>query len=143
MANNLYGASHINSEEEIAKSNTLFELYLVDDILRGTDEQIHGFCESAEAQVLVEKQVLNKPTMVRMSQQADFHRRIKLTSYVLAKQAKDPNFEKLVKYQSLKKKYANDILTKYGKRAARIAKIAQKEYIKKSKNVKSAAHETK
>lgn len=140
---NLYGASHIASEEEIAKSETLFELYLVDDIMRGTQEQIHGFCESMEAQVLVEKQVLNKPTLVRMSKQGDFHRRIKLTSYLLAKQANDPNFAKLVKYQALKKQYANKVLTKYGKKAARIAKIAQKEYIKKSKSVKATAQEIK
>ena len=140
---NLYGSSQIASIEEAAKSNSIMELYLVDDILRGTSQQIHDFCESAEAQILMEKQVLNKPTLHRLSKSDDLRRRIKLTAYQLAKEAKDPLWDKLVKFQRLKKEYAGKILTKYGKKAERIAKLAQKEYIKKSRSVKATAEEQK
>lgn len=140
---NLYGTSQITSIEEAANNDALLELYLVDDILRGSTDQIQEFCKSEEAQILVEKQVLNKPTLHRLSKQDDLKRRIKLTAYQLAKDANDPNWAKLVKYQGLKKQYANKILQKYGKKAERIAKIAQKNYIKKSRSVKATAAEQK
>lgn len=139
----LYGTAHVNSAEEIANSNTIMELFIVDDVLRGTTEDITNFCESAEAQILIEKQVLNKPTLHRLSKQDDLKRRIKLISYQLAKDSKDPLWAKLVKYQSLKKQYAQKILDKYGKKAERAAKIAQKAYIKKAKSVQATAAEKK
>lgn len=140
---NLYGSAQIASIEEAAKSDALMELYLVDDIMSGTPEQIKQFCESEEAQILIEKQVLNKPTLHRLSKADDLKRRIKLTAYALAKQANDNNWKMLVKYSGLKKQYANKILAKYGKRAEKIAKIAQKEYIKKSRALKATAEEQK
>jgi hypothetical protein len=129
----LYGTSHIASIEEAASSDALLEAYLVDDIMHGSEEQIKQFCESEEAKILVEKAVLKKPTLIRLSASADFKRRVKLTAYQLAKDNKDPNWAKLVKYQGLKKQYAQKILTKYGKKAERIAKLQQKAYIKNAK----------
>lgn len=140
---NLYGTSQISSIEEMGNSDALLEAFLVDDIMRGSAEEIHNFCESTEAKILMEKQVLNKPTLHRMSKADDFKRRVKLASYQLAKDAKDPLWTKLVKYQKLKKEYANKILQKYGKKAERIAKIAQKNYIQKAKSVKATAKEQK
>lgn len=140
---NLYGNDSIASVEEIANSNALMELFLVDDILHSSKDQIKEFCESAEAQVLVEKAVLNKPMLVRISKEADFKRRVKLTAYHLAKDAKDPLWDKLVKYHGLKKQFAQKILTKYGKKAERIAKISQKKYIQKAKSMKATKSEQK
>ena len=140
---NLYGTTHIASIEEAANSNSLLELYLVDDILKGTSEEIKNFCESEESQILVEKQVLNKPTLHRLSKEDDLKRRIKLTSYQLAKDSNDPNWNKLVKYQKLRKQYAQNILNKYGNKAGRIAKIAQKNYIKTARSVQATAQEKK
>ena len=140
---NLYGTTHISSIEEAANDNKLLELFLVNDILKGTSEEIKNFCESEEAQILVEKQVLNKPTLVRLSKEDDLKKRIKITSYQLAKYAKDPLWDKLVKYNGLKKQYANKILTKYGNKAERIAKEAQKNYIKTSRSVQATAKEKK
>ena len=139
----LYGTSHIASIEEAAKDQELLELFLIDDVLRGTNEQIANFCESQEAAILVEQGVLKKNALVRMNTlESDFNRRVKLTSYQLAKAAKSPDFDKLFKYSRLKKEYATKILNKYGAKAARIAKIAQKEYIKKARAAKSAAEGT-
>lgn len=136
----LYGTSHIASIEEAAKDPALLELFLIDDVMRGTSEQIANFCESEEAAILVEQGVLKKNAIVRMNTlEADFNRRVKLTAYQLAKAAKDPNFDKLVLHSRKKKEFANKILEKYGAKAARIAKLAQKEYIKKAKGAKAAA----
>lgn len=140
---NLYGTSHITSIEEMADSNVVMELFTIDDVLRGTTEDIQKFCESEEAQILVEKQVLNKPTLHRLSKQDDLKRRIKLIAYQMAKASNDPTWTKLVKYQKLKKEFAQKILNKYGKKAERVAKIAQKKYIKNAKSVQASASEKK
>jgi hypothetical protein len=139
----LYGTAHVASAEEIANSKAIMELFTIDDILQGSSEQIKEFCESPEAQILVEKQVLNKPTLHRLSKQDDLKRRIKLASYQMAKDANDPLWAKLVKYQGLKKQYAQKVLNKYGKKAERVAKIAQKNYIKSAKSVQATAAEKK
>ena len=139
----LYGTSHVTSVEEMAQSNALMELYLVDDVLRGTSEEIKEFCESTEAQVLVEKQVLNKSTLHRLSKADDLKRRTKIAAYMLAKANNDPNFTKLVKHQKLKKQYSNAILKKYATKAARIAKLNQKEYIKNARSMKATKEEIK
>ena len=139
----LYGTSHIDMINEMATSNHTMELFLMDDVLRGTSEEIQRFCESEEAQILVEKQVLNKNSLYRLSKKDDLTRRVKLISYQLAKNAKDPMWTKLVKHQTLKKQFAQKILTKYGKKAERIAKIAQKNYLKKAKGVTATAMEKK
>ena len=139
----LYGTSHISSIEEMAADENLLELFLVDDVLRGSSDEIHAFCESEEAQILIEKQVLNKPTLHRLSKADDLKRRTKLAAYVLAKNANDPNWTKLVKYQSLKKQAATKILQKYGKKGERIAKAAQKDYIKTARSLQATAAERK
>ena len=131
---NLYGTYQIDSMEEMANSKELQELFLMDDILNGTSEQIMEFVESEQGAVLMEKAALDKKIISRASiRKMDLHRRIKLTSYFMAKQAKSPDWAKLVKFTKLKKQYANKILNKYGKKAERIAKIAQKQFIKNSR----------
>ena len=138
---NLYGTNENQDIEKIANSSKIMEMFIIEDMLHGTSEQIHQFCESAEAQVLVEKAVLNKPTLMRLSKTDDQKRRTKMVAYYLAKEANDPEWTKMKKYTALRKQSINKIMRKYGKKAQRIAKMAQKEYIKKSKSVKATAAE--
>ena len=131
---NLYGTSQITSIEEMANSEELQRLFLLDDILGESAEDIQAFVESEEGKVLMEKKALDKKIVDRATvRMMDLHKRIVLTSFLMAKQAKDPNWAKLVKATKAKKMYKNKILTKYGKKAERVAKIAQKKYIKNSK----------
>ncbi|MBR6289419.1 MAG: hypothetical protein IKR19_08790 [Acholeplasmatales bacterium] len=140
---NLYGSTHISSLDEMANDDAILEYFIIDDVLRGNQEQVKNFCESEEAKILMEKQVLNKPTLHRLSKQDDLKRRIKLMAYQLAKINNDPLWAKLVKFQKLKKETAQKILDKYGTKAERMAKIAQKNYIQKAKKVQATAAETK
>ena len=140
---NLYGDSTISSIDEMANSDTLLELFMVDDLMRASDEEVAAFMESAEAELLMEKSVLKKPTLIRMSKQADFNRRLKLCAYYLAKSENSSLWTKLVKAQTMKKAAANAILKKYGKKAARLATISQKNYVKKAKAMKATAAEQK
>ena len=54
----LYGAKPIDSIEKIGNSNEILEAFFVDDILKMSSEEIHEFCKSEEAKILVEKAVL-------------------------------------------------------------------------------------
>lgn len=137
----LYGHSVLSGVAHEATTDDLkdldlkpyIELMAYDDISRGDADQIHEFCESAIAQVLQEKQVLNKGTLMRLSKADDEKRRIKLVAYQLAKDAKDPDWDKMQKYRAEWKKYRGKIMRKYGARATKIAKQAQKEYIKNAR----------
>lgn len=130
----LYGTSTITSVEENAASEELMSMYLMDDIMNESCDSIKEFCDSEEGKILMEKAGLDKKIIDRATvRKMDLNRRIKLTAYYLARNAKDPTWTKLVKYSGLKKQCAVKILNKYGKKAERIAKLNQKEYIKKSR----------
>ena len=139
----LYTANHLASIEEMAQSDAIFEAFLIDDLLHGSTEDLQKFCESAECEILMEKQVLNKSTVHRLSKEDDLKRRVKIICYTLAKEANDPMWTKLVKFQKLKKQYSQKIFEKYNKKALRIAKAAQKEYIKKARSMKATESEKK
>ena len=110
------------------------QLIAYDDISRGSEEQIHEFLESELATVLTERNVLNKKTVLKLNmREIDSKRRVKMVAYTLAKKANDPNFAKMVKYRNLMKEHRAAILKKYGAKAEKIAKVAQKEYIKAAK----------
>ena len=106
------------------------ELMAYDDISRGSDEQIHEFCDSELATVLQERQVLNKATMMRLDKASDAKRRTKLIAYQLSKEANDPAWRKMCLYRAKMKEQRAIVMKKYGKKAAKLANLAQKEYIK-------------
>lgn len=109
------------------------ELMAYDDISRGSSEDIKAFCESETAKVLLEKQVLNKPTMMRLSKADDERRRIKLIVYQLARENNDPDWRKMVAYRQKMKEHRAKLIQKYGNKAEKIARKSQVEYIKKAK----------
>ena len=128
----LYGHQQVKKVAEAADVNMqqIVEGLFYSDLSRGTNDQIQEFCNSPQAQVLVEKSVLKKGTLMRLSKSDDEKRRIKLVAYQLAKEAKDPNWDKMNKYRKLWKHHRDLIMKKHGAKAAKIAKVAQKEYIK-------------
>lgn len=109
------------------------ELMAYDDISRGDSEQIKEFCQSDVAQVLMEKQVLNKGTMMRLSKADDEKRRIIMISYRLAKEANDPEYTKMITNRAKWKENKRKILQKYSQKAKKIAIESQKEYIKRAR----------
>lgn len=124
----IFGTGMLN--EELSDTNALVEMMLADDIARMDSDTIHKFCESAEAEALVEANVLRKPTLVRLGRKDDQKRRKKLAAFQLAKENKDPNWTKLCKNRVKEKQLINDIMAKWGMKAERVSKKAQTEYIK-------------
>ena len=139
----LYGQTVMESIEKMGNSDAVLEAFLVDDIMRQDENKIKEFCESAEAQILVEKAVLKKPTLIRLDAASDLNRRTKIIAYMLAKEAGDPNFAKLKKYTALRKECIKKIMDKYGLKANKIANVAQKNYIKTAAKVSGSAKEEK
>ena len=136
---NLYGTGTIASIDEMVGNEELMSMYLLDDMMQESADAIREFCDSEQGKVIMEKVGLDKKIIDRATiRKMDLNRRIKLTAYQMARDAKDPSWAKLVKYSGLKKQYAAKILNKYGKKAERIAKINQKEYIKKTRGASEA-----
>lgn len=131
----LYGTEQISDMESVANSDHILEMFIVDDVMHGTSDQIHEFVESDQAKILQERNVLKKPTLIRLSKKDDEKRRIKLIAYQLAKDSNDPEWTKLEKYQKLRKESIDKIMRKYGSKAQRMAKIAQKNYIKTARKL--------
>ena len=132
----LYGKSILKENAEDISNMDLtpfIELAAWDDITRADSKSINEFASSEIANVLLEKQVLNKGTLMRLSKEDDEKRRIVLTCYRLAKAANDPDWRKMVMYNQKKKEHRAKIIEKYGSKAEKIAKASQKEYIKRAK----------
>ena len=91
------------------------------------ENQIQQLLESGEFQAL------NKKTMMRLSKADDHKRRVKLIAYKLAKDANNPHWGKMMTWRGKWKGERDEILKIFGKKAEKIAKLAQKEYIKKAK----------
>lgn len=112
------------------------EAMAYDDLSRLDQDSLREFCESPTAKALLEKQVLQKGTLMRLSKQDDRKRRIKLCAYQLAKADKNTNWKKMIYHRSEWRKYRDLVMKQYGKRAEKIADISQREYIKKSQKTK-------
>lgn len=137
----LYGESQVSSIDEMANDPRIMEMFLVEDLLHGDQEDIKNFLESEEAKILIEKQVLTKPTVTRLSKQDDLRKRTVLCAYMLAKEANSPSWKKLVKYQALKKEAKSDILKKFGAKARLLAVKSQKGYIKTARSAQKTAND--
>lgn len=122
--------------EELANPNALLEQYICAEASRLSQDERIAFAESEEAQVLVEKQVLNKRTLVRLSKNDDLARRVKMAAFQLAKQKKDPLWTKLVKNRVIERALIKKIVQKYNNQAVRVARAGQREYIKTAKTSK-------
>ena len=106
------------------------EACIVDEVSHLSDEKIQEFCQSPEAEALVEAGVMRKKTLVRLSKKDDFSRRRTMAAFTIARDKKDPLWAKLVKNRVQERKLIGEIVKKYGGKADKIAKAGQKEYLK-------------
>lgn len=99
----------------------------------GGEEAQKDLIESSD--VLVEAQRVSRRTFVRLGKNDDLTRRAHLASLVIARNAKDPLFNKLAKNRVMERKLRNAIFKKYQSKAIRVAKVSQKKHIKTAKNL--------
>ena len=118
--------------------NMVVEAFLIDDLTHNYSEAaIKEFCaEGGIGEALVEAKVLSsKRTLVRLSKESDLERRKVASAIMMAKSKNDPLYNKLIKYNMLRKQTRAKIVSKYGTKATKVAVQGQKEYIKTMKNV--------
>lgn len=101
----------------------------------GGEEAIKNFTESAEVQALVEARKMSKHTFVRLNKNDDFTRRAHLASLLLARNAKDPLFNKLALNRVKERQLRAAIFKKYESKAKMVAKKSQVQHIKNMKKM--------
>ena len=101
----------------------------------GGEEAQKSFIESAEVQALVEARKMSKKTFVRLNKNDDFLRRAHLASLILARNNKDPLFNKLALNRVKERQLRNAIFKKYESKAKLVAKKSQIQHIKAMKKM--------
>ena len=125
-----------NNGRVAVNMNALVELFLADDLRKLSGAQLAEFCApGGTGEALTEAKVLGKKTLVRLSKSDDLERRSTMAAMQLAKENKDPLFDKLVANRVKEKELLGKIRAKYGAKATKAAIVAQKEYIKTMKKV--------
>ena len=122
--------------EDLANPNALLEAIIYSEASKLPQEERIAFAESEEAQLLVEKSVLNRKTLVRLSKKDDLARRVKMAAFQVAKEKKDPLWTKLVKNRVIERALIKKIVQKYSNMAVRVAKAGQRDYLKAAKGSK-------
>ena len=103
----------------------------------GGEEAQKSFVESAEVQALVEARKMSKKTFVRLNKNDDFTRRAHLASLILARNAKDPLFNKLALNRVRERQLRAAIFKKYEAKSKQVAKKSQVQHIKNMKKMPS------
>ena len=99
------------------------------------EQALKEFCNSEEVQALVEARKMPKKTFVRIGKDDDLTRRTNMACLILARENKDPLFDKLAKNRVMERKLRNAIYKRYMNKATRLAKISQKQHIKDMKKM--------
>lgn len=108
----------------------LFEAFVAYELAMLTPEQFKAFTESEECQAMVEKGLIGRNTLVRLSKNDDLTRRTKMAAFQIAKEKNDPLWEKLVKNRIKERQLISQIVKKYGNKGQRAAKVGQRDYLR-------------
>lgn len=101
------------------------------------EEALKEFATSEAAQAMLEARKMSKRTFVRLGQNDDLTRRTNMTCLILAREKKDPLFDKLAANRIKEREIRGAIYKKYGHIAGRIAVLSQKKHIKDMRKMKS------
>ena len=90
---------------------------------------VNNFLESNETKAFTEARKMSKNTYVRLNRNDDYTRRAHLASLVLAKKNNDPLWNKLALNRVKERRLREAIFKKYGTKAAKVAKVSQRQHI--------------
>lgn len=117
-------------EEGVMDKDALLERLFTDNILHMNEDAAAEYLKSPEVQALVEAGGVRKATIVRLSKQDDYARRITLAAIQKAKEANSPDWKKLKKAQAMKKLAIASIVKRYGVAVKRDVIKAQRLLLK-------------
>jgi len=107
----------------------LNESYYCNELCHLTQGRIEQFLESTECQLMLEKSLIGKKTMIKLSKMDDLERRIGMAAIQLAKEHNDPLYEKLKLNRIKERQLLGAINKRYVNPASKVAKVQQKEHI--------------
>ena len=124
--------SYIDDTQEagIKDATALFESFFVDYVNHMDDEERKQYLESDEVNALVEAKAIGRRTIVRLSKQDDYNRRITLAAMQKAKEQNSTDWKRLKKAHMLKKLAIANIVKRYGNNVKRDVVKAQKAILK-------------
>lgn len=128
---NIIKENSITLDEELKNPNALLECFVIDEVSRMNDADRKAFLESENAEFLVTEGIIGKRTIMKLSKQDELFRRKKVAALQIAREKGDKLYDKVLKFRGLEKQAFALIMKKYGMQAERVAKISQKEYLKK------------
>ena len=133
----IYSNKPLNQVETIEEAadgidlSSLEEAYIYEELSHLTDEEKKAFLKSEECKVMVEKALIGRKTLVRVDKDDDLTRRAKMAAFEMAKQKGDPLWDKLALNRVKERDLISKIMKKYGGKAQRVARIGQREHLKK------------
>lgn len=127
----IFNSSFNNDFDEDLKYDELLETYIYDEISKLPDEKIQEFVHSEAADAMMQKGLIGKRTLVRLSKSDDMERRIGMAALQIAKDKDDPLWNQLAKIRERERDILDKINKKYENKARQSAKVGQKEYLKK------------
>lgn len=127
----VYGSKVINENVIMIENMDEYgELLIFDELAQLSDAKKEEFINSEACKVMMEKGLIGKKTIVKLSKTDDLSRRMKMAAFQLAKEKEDPLWTKLVQNRIKEKQLIAAITHKYNTPAERNAKVAQRDYMK-------------
>lgn len=123
--------------------NSLVECYILEEMSTFPKENIDSFLESDEARALEEAGIISRRTLVRLSKQDDLTRRVKIAALDNARSSGDALWKQLKKNRKKERELIAKIVKKYGNKARKDAKVAQKAYLKNRPSILKASNITR
>lgn len=121
------GIQNIADEIENTMQDSTLEAMM---LFEGGEQALKEFCESEVGSILMEGRKMGKKTFVRIGKNDDLTRRTNLGCLILAREHKDPLFNKLALNRVKERKLRNAIYHKYKNKAQKIAKMSQLKHQK-------------
>lgn len=120
----------INEASAVVENvDELLEAYIAEELSHLTDEEFKAFSESEECEAMLEKRLIGRKTLIRLSKNDDLSRRKKMAAFQIAKEKDDPLWNKLVKNRIKERQLIAAIVKKYDNKANRAAKVGQRDYL--------------
>lgn len=113
-------------DDGLQNPSALVELFIADEFYHMDDEAGKAMLESEDLKALEEAGVVKKRTLVRLSKQDDYTRRLTLAAVQKAKEANSPDWKKLRKAQAMRKMALANIVKRYANSVKRDVVKAQR-----------------
>ena len=128
----IYGSNNLNNNIELNESEReVLENLIVAELAETlTSEEFNAFLESDECETLMEAGRISKKTIMRLNKVDDLERRTSMAAIDLAKQSNNIAFKEYQKAMKKARIAKEKMLRQFGSKGKKIAKKAQKEFLR-------------